>query len=531
MFWADRIAGEIEERFKDRIKKGERLLLRDEKTASGRVHVGSMRGVAIHGLLARVLRERGVANEYKYEINDFDPFDGLPSYLPAEQYKPLLGGQLYKVPSPDPSATSLADLYGNEFKQVITESGYHPTFYYSKDLYLSGAMDEAMRLVITHAERIREIYKEVSGSQRVSEWLPISVICERCGKVSMTQASDFDGETVAYTCVAHELPWGGIGCGHSGRVSPFGGRAKLPWKPEWAAKWYVLGVDIEGAGKDHSTKGGARDVANAIARDVFHIEPPFDVPYEFFLVGGQKMSSSKGRGSSARDIADLVPPKLFRLALLGKEINQAFNFDAQGETIPVLYDLYDKLAEGYKAGAEDDYSRLFSLIETDDQEDSAARIHVPLLMRFSQVAFMVQMPHVDLYAAARELKGAPLTDADTAELDERAAYAKRWLTAHAPEKYRFALSETLPQVAAALTSVQKEALTRVAELLESATSPEELHTSIHALKDELSIAPAELFAAIYLAFFGKAQGPKAGWLLFTLPRQSTLARLREAAAA
>lgn len=528
MFWADRIAGEIEERFKDRIQSGKRLLIRDEKTASGRVHVGSMRGVAIHGLLARVLRERGVANEYKYEINDFDPFDGLPNYLPAEQYKPLLGGQLYKTPSPDASAASLADLYGGEFKRVIVESGYHPTFYYSKDLYLSGAMDEAMRLVITHADRIREIYKEVSGSQRVSQWLPISVICEQCGKVSMTQASDFDGETVAYTCVPHELPWGGIGCGHSGRVSPFGGRAKLPWKPEWAAKWYVLGVDVEGAGKDHSTKGGARDVANAIAREVFHIEPPFDVPYEFFLVGGQKMASSKGRGSSARDIADLIPPKIFRLALLSKDIMQAFNFDPAGETIPVLYDLYDKLAEGYTAGNQDDYSRLFTYIETDDRGDSTQKIEVPFLVRFSQLAFMVQMPHVDLYKAAEELKGSGLSQSDRAELDERAMYAKRWLAGHAPEKYRFELHDHLPEEAKALHAVQKQALRRIAELLAQATGPEELHTNIHALKDELHIAPAELFAAIYLSFFGKPQGPKAGWLLYTLPRESTLARLREA---
>ncbi len=529
MFWADRIAAEIEERFKDRIKKGEPLLIRDEKTASGRVHVGSMRGVAIHGLLARVLRERGVLNEFKYEINDFDPFDGLPNYLPADQYKPLLGGQLYKIPSPDSSAPNYADFYGGEFMKVISDSGYHPTFYYSKDLYLSGKMDEAMRLVITNADRIREIYKEVSGSQRVSEWLPISVICENCAKVSMTQSSDFDGETVAYRCVPHELPWGGVGCGHSGRVSPFGGRAKLPWKPEWAAKWYVLGVDVEGAGKDHSTKGGARDVANAIARDVFNIEPPFDVPYEFFLVGGQKMASSKGRGSSARDVASLVPPKIFRLALLGKEINQAFNFDPAGETIPVLYDLYDKLAEGYKAGNDDDYSRLFTLIETDDRGDSKQKIEVPFLMRFSQLAFTVQMPHVDLYSAAAELKGSALTDLDRAELDERAAYAKGWLKGQAPEKYRFALHDTMPESASTLTAVQKAALGRVAELLEKATSPEELHTQIHSLKDELTIAPAELFAAIYLIFFGKSQGPKAGWLLYTLPRESTLVRLRAAA--
>ncbi len=529
MFWADRIADEIALRFKDRIAKGERLLVRDEKTASGRVHVGSMRGVAIHGLLSRVLRERGIANEFKYEINDFDPFDGLPQYLPREVYEPYMGTQLYRVPSPDASAPNFAEFYGREFEKVITDTGYHPMFYRAKELYESGKMDEAIRLAIIHADKIRAIYKEVSGAVRPDTWLPIAVICENCAKVSTTLASEYDGETVAYVCSETAVPWA-KGCGHHGRVVPVGGKVKLPWKVEWPAKWLALGVDIEGAGKDHSTKGGARDIANHIAKDVFNIEPPFDVPYEFFLVGGQKMSSSKGRGSSAREIADLVPPKLFRLALLGKDINQAFNFDAEGETIPVLYDLYDKLAEGYKEGNDDDYSRLFTLIQTDDQTDAKKKLNVPYLMRFSQLAFMVQMPHIDLYTAAAELKGEPLTDLDRAELDERATYAKQWLTTYAPEKYRFALAETLPEAAASLAAVQKKALARVAELLEGAESAETLHTSIHALKDELRIAPAELFAAIYIVFFGKSQGPKAGWLLFTLPRESTLLRLREAAA-
>jgi lysyl-tRNA synthetase class I len=78
------------------------------------------------------------------------------------------------------------------------------------------------------------------------------------------------------------------------------------------------------------------------------------------------MSSSKGKGSSAREIADLLPTKIFRLALLGKDINQQFNFDPEGDTIPVLYDQYDKLAESYWAGVKDDYARLFEFIHETD---------------------------------------------------------------------------------------------------------------------------------------------------------------------
>lgn len=526
MFWADRIAEEIKKTVTPRAGAGKPLLIRDEKTASGKVHVGSMRGVAIHGALSAVLSEMGVANEFKYEINDFDPFDGLPNYLPQEEYEPLLGKQLLDVPSPNSSVPNYAEFYGGEFMQVINDTGYRPTYYRSSELYLSGRMDEAIRLVLTHAKRIGEIYKEVSGSQSVSERLPLSVRCENCGKISLTKATDFDGETVAYTCVPVKVDWGGIGCGHTGRISPFGGRAKLPWKPEWAAKWFVLGVDVEGAGKDHSTKGGARDVANHIARDVFNIEPPFDVPYEFFLVGGQKMSSSKGRGSSARDIADLVPPKIFRLALLGKEINQAFNFDPEGETVPQLFDQYDKLADAWVAGTRgDDYARLFRLVENNLEAEPAP---APFRVRFSQVAFMSQMPHLNLEREAEGLKGSALTESELSELRERAEYAKRWLAGHAPEKYRFALQETLPAVE--LSDAQKKALGLIAEELQKNPAPEALHEFIHGLKDTLSLKPADLFSAVYLVFLNKKEGPKAGWFVATLEREFARKRLREASA-
>jgi lysyl-tRNA synthetase, class I len=80
MFWADRIAGEIEARF-GTVRS---ILIRDEKTPSGRVHVGSMRGVAIHGAVSEALADKGVKNVFKYEFNDMDPMDGFPEYLPEE---------------------------------------------------------------------------------------------------------------------------------------------------------------------------------------------------------------------------------------------------------------------------------------------------------------------------------------------------------------------------------------------------------------------------------------------------------------
>jgi lysyl-tRNA synthetase class 1 len=81
MYWADTIAEKIKISYKEKIQKGEVLIVRDEKTLSGRVHVGSLRGLAIHGLVAEVLKEQNIACKYLFEFNDFDPMDGLPVYL------------------------------------------------------------------------------------------------------------------------------------------------------------------------------------------------------------------------------------------------------------------------------------------------------------------------------------------------------------------------------------------------------------------------------------------------------------------
>lgn len=520
MFWADRIAEEI---VKARGKSAP-LLVRDEKTVSGRVHVGSMRGVAIHGAVHEALTQLGADSTFKYELNDFDPMDDIPAYLDQDKYKEHLGKPLKNIPSPEPGAGSFAEYFGDEFRKVIEGAGWHPEFYWGSSLYESGKMDGAIRLALEHAADIIRIYKETSGSQREDAWLPINVICPQCGKVTTTEATAFDGETVEVHCRPDKAPYT-KGCDFRGRVSPFGGKAKLAWKAEWPAKWLVNGVAVEGGGKDHSTKGGSRDVGNHIARDVFSYEPPFDIPYEFFLVGGRKMSSSKGRGSSAKEIAALVPPKILRLALLGKDINQQTNFDPEGDTIPVLYDQYDKLVEAYKTGAKDNSTRLFEFL-------GASQPLPEFLPRFSQVAFLVQMPHLNLEGEVTAMKGSALTAEDKAELAERAEYAAKWLAEYAPEKFVFKLQDTLPEAARALSAVQKKALTTLHGYIagaEAMPSGEDLHQFLHGLKESEPIAPAELFSAIYLAFLGKSMGPKAGWFISVLPRDFVLQRLAEAA--
>ncbi len=526
MFWVDETAEEVMRRYRDVIDAGVPLVVRDEKTASGKVHVGSLRSAALHAMVADALQSRGVAVNFQFEINDFDPMDGIPSYLDQSEYERYMGVQLYKIPSPEPGYANLAELYGQEYVRVLGQIGFSASVYRASELYQSGAMNEVITKALERRAIVRDIYKRVSGSEKREDWYPLNVVCEQCGNLSATVVTDFDGETVAYTCSPTAVEWA-KGCGHQGRMSPFNGNSKLPWKLDWAAKFVVKGVHFEGGGKDHYTKGGSRQVAEAIAREVFDHEPPYGVFNEFFLVGGKKMSSSKGNAATAREMAELLPPHLLRYLLIKSPISRQINFDPEGDAVPVLFDTYDKTAEDYWGGAEDDVTRAFSFAFTRDERAGILRRYLP---RFSQVAFLVQMPHISLEEEVASMKGEPLTELDIKELEERAEYAKRWLSLYADSKFVFTLQDSLPAAAASLTSEQRTALTALADAIEAAPTldGDTLHELIHTIKESSGLNPKTFFGAIYIVFLGKESGPKVGWFLSTLTKDFLVTRLRAA---
>lgn len=518
MFWADRIAEAVQERFAEKIKKGEPLIIRDEKTASGRVHVGSMRGVAIHGILSEALTERGISNTFLYEINDIDPMDDIPSYLDEATYRPYFMRPLYTIPSPDLRAKNYAEYFGEEFIGVIQESGFAPEVYRATDLYQSGKMNDVIKTALDRRDLIREIYKRISGSDKKEDWFPVSLARPIDDRFDARIVS-WDGKMLSY--VTQE--------GKEGAVSPFDGNVKFTWKVDWAAKFKVLTVDIEGAGKDHSTKGGSRDVSEAISREVFEHEPPLNIPYEFFLVGGKKMSSSKGRGSSSREMADLLPPHIFRLALIGREPKRAIDFEPDGDTVPLLFDEYDKLATKFFSGVEDDETRLFLYIHTPQERKN---ILIRFLPRFSQIAFLLQMPHMELEREVARMKGGDLTEEDKKEIQVRTLYAKRWLDLYASEDFKYTLQEVMPETTRTFSPEQKHALKKLLEYVETheTLDGQELHTTLHAIKTETGIDAKAFFRALYQSFLGRDSGPKAGWFLSVLERDFVLKRLKEVTA-
>ena len=527
MYWADELAASA---------TGPQVV-NDSKTPSGTVHVGSLRGVVLHDAVRRALEERQVPVEFRYGVEDLDPMDAQ-ALLTPDAVDRYMGVPLGHVPAPDGSAhPDYARHFAGLFLETFAGLGIHPRLYWMSEQYASGAMDPYIERALDGATAILEIYATVSTVHHPADWLPVEVICESCGKIGTTHATDWNGREVSYECRPDKVTWA-AGCGNRGRAAPFGGRAKLVWNVEWAARWSLLGVTIEGCGKDLATAGGSRDRADAISRRVFHREPPVNIPYEFVNIGGRKMSTSRGEGAPAHRMAEVLPPELLRFLFLRHRPSRAIEFDPEGDTIPRLFDEFDRIADAVagrptRGELPPDPERIFrvSLVSTGSSPEEEARRYRP---PFAHLALLLQVPGVDVEARLAAEKGAPLDEEERRILVERMHAAEAWLRLFAPERARLEIRrEALPTEARELAEDQRAYLRALADAVEgdAPASGQAWQHVIYGSAKERGVSSADAFAALYLAFLGRPNGPRAGWLLASLPADFVVDRLREAGGA
>ncbi len=517
MYWADKVAKQIIEsgKFKP-------FWVDDMFTPSGYPHIGSLRGPIVHDLIFKALKDQGVDAKFTFVINDFDPIDGLPPEM-QDDFSQYMGLPLRNVPSPLEGYASFAAYFADDYKKSMKSLGVEPEFLSSWDMYHEGKFDKAIKLALDNAEVIQDIYAEVSGSKkREAGWLPLQVICENCGKIGTTRVFDWDGETVAYKCEPEMVKWA-KGCDHEGRISPFGGNGKLPWKVDWPAHWMVIGVTIEGAGKDHSSAGGSRDIARELVKKVFKIKEPFNLPYEFFLIGGKKMASSKGLGLKARELTELIPLELGRFLFCRYDYRQQVNFDPVGTmAIPDLFDEYDRCFMAFLKKGEESFSRAFEMSHIGELPEKTEMF----LPRFRDVANFIQQPSVEIHKKFTEVKGSDLNDLEKKILDERIKYAKIWLEKFAPDDLKLGLSKNAGSFE--LSEEQKKYLGKAVELVHTDLSADELQTKLYELTKAMGINPKVGFQAIYQTLIGKDFGPRAGAFIRQYKKEEVIGKISEA---
>jgi lysyl-tRNA synthetase class 1 len=272
---------------------------------------------------------------------------------------------------------------------------------------------------------------------------------------------------------------------------------------------------------------------------VFELEPPLNVAYEFLNIGGRKMSTSKGRGAAAHRIVEVIPPEQLRFLFLRHRPNTAIEFDPEGtDAIPRLFDDFDAFAAAsagrevkgeLPAGFESIFR--YSLLDPDVDVAAEAAAYRPA---FAHLALLVQIPGVDVRERVAAEKGSPLTARELEILDERVAAATAWLATYAPDSARIVVQRhALPTEAAGLDSEQRGFLAALSSRVEheSPASGAAWQALIFATGVSEGLPPRRAFEAIYRAFLGRPNGPRAGWLLAGLEPAFVIDRLHAAATA
>lgn len=500
MFWADKL---LEGRTGDEH-------INDAWTPSGMVHMGSMKGPVMHDVLYRMLKERGTKVKFTYGFDDADPLDGLPPEL-MKTHEKYLGVPIHIAPSPDGNG-SFADFFGRKLRKILDDIGIKPEIYRTSEEYKNGAYDKAIKFVLDHASEIRKVYEEIYDKKLSDDWFPLQVICPDCGKLGTTKVIGWDGEQAEFVCKPDLVVWA-KGCGATGKISPFKGNSKMPFKVEWAAKWWTYGVTIEGAGKDHGSAGGTYDVAVRVLSEVFKQKPPLRFTYEFFLSGGKKMASSKGIGLNGEELLEILAPELVRFLMLKNPPHRAVEFTPKDtDLIPRLYDEYE------------DYADIYFKNSTDDLDSDKVKV-----FKYSQIGSVQHPPKVKFSILTQWIQMPNMTDEIRKNgLEYWVPYAKIWLEKYAPEDKKFEIQKELPEAASSLSSEQKKLLHQIAEMLNQKLDAEEFQTKIYEIGKELGLNGQQTFQAIYLTLIGKDHGPKAAWLILSLDPEFVKKRFEEA---
>ena len=508
MIWIDREVAKIKSLH--RAKRGE--WVDDMKTPSGRIHVGALRGVVIHDLLYKVLLENNIKATFTYVFEDHDPMDAIPFYLDQKKWGQYAGMQLYKVPSPEKGYKNYAEFYASEFQKVFESINCHPQIIWSSQLYLTGKMNGVVKEILDATPKIREIYLKITKKPRPADWHPFNVVCENCQKVGTTFVYKWDGKNVHYRCQPNMVAWA-KGCGHEGKVSPYDGRGKMPWKVEWAAKWKVIGVTVEGAGKDHMSAGGSHDIASAICKEVLDYPVPYPVPYEWFTIGGKKMSSSKGVGASAKEVSQILPPDVFRFFIVRTPIGTALDFHPYGDSILHIFDDYDRCLNAYFDKLENkipekkqgevtlEFARIIELSQVRPLPQKRF-----LLPRFRTIVNLIKAK-TDILSFFEKQKKSKLSADEKEILEERVVFAESFLKNNSQPQVHFDLSinqsKFLKQLATALS--QEKPKTR-----------ESIQSVLFDTLKQGNYKPKEAFQALYRTLIGQDFGPKAGDLIFEM---------------
>ncbi|MFA5314110.1 MAG: lysine--tRNA ligase [Methanomassiliicoccales archaeon] len=508
MHWADVIADEV-------IKTGDRHLISTGISPSGFIHVGSLREAITANAVYKAMLDKGADVKLIYLVDDYDPLRKRYPFLP-ECYDKEVGKPLCQIPCPgDHCHESYGHHFIHPFLDAIAEMGIKPHVYYTHELYEQGKFAELTDLVIREKEKVATILREVTGREVPPNFYPVSPQCPECQRFT-DNITGYEYPYVHFKCK----------CGHEGKADVTKGEAKLPWRIEWAAKWKILGVTCEPFGKDHAAAGGSYDSGVRFAREMFGIEPPFPVPYEFIQFKGKgQMHKSTGVVVTGTDALKLTPAPVLSFSVLRYNPERHIDYDP-GLGLLDAVDEYDKVESMYfKGGADEKDKDLLRAYEI--AQPKHVRDKLPLQVPYRHLVSMVQSTEefegvVKILMRSENISEMQQEDRDV--LKERVDCVRHWLANFAPEEMKFSIAKEKPDVT--LTEQEKAMLRSMHQVLQGVEwRGDNIHNAVYECAKNSGMPTKAAFQALYMIFIAKKQGPRLGYFLSSLDKAFVLDRI------
>jgi len=503
--WLDEFVAEV-------IKKSKKHVVASGTSISGSAHIGNIADPLYAHAIAREIERRGGKARALWIADDMDPLDSVPPPIPSD-FKKYLGMPYIDIPDPYKCCQSWAEHFTKEFLDAIEKLGLEVKYLSGADMYRDGTYLPWIRIALRGAKVIRSILLEVSGTSKPNDWLPYMPICERCGKIGTTYAYDFQGDRVLYRC---DVDTGyAEGCGYQGECDIKSGRGKLQWRVEWAARWAALGVTIEPFGKEHAAAGGSYDTSKVIVKMVFDREPPIPLTYEHVMIGGRKMSKSKGNVFTPSQWFEVAPPETLKFFLF--RVHPMRHKDFKVEEMPKLVSEYEKAERIYYDFEKPQDPKLRTLAKRNYElsQIGEPKPLMPIQLPYDFAVVLVQLyPNITIERLLEVLKitghlWREPTEEDIERLKVRLKHASTWVKKYVPEADKIKLLEDPSTISNMLSERQKEALCKAASLLlEREWELNELNNKFFELAKSLGLTPPEFFEAAYLALMGKKSGPR-----------------------
>ena len=270
---------------------------------SGLPHIGTFGEVARTSMVRRafeVLTEGKIATRLIAFSDDMDGLRKVPDNIPNKELVAAhLGKPLTQVPDPFGTHDSFGAHNNARLRAFLDAFGFDYEFASSTEYYKSGRFDAALKHMLERYDSVMQIMLPTFREERAATYSPFLPIHPKTGVVMQVALTGYDAK-------AGTIDWVDPDSGEAFTTPVTGGHCKLQWKPDWAMRWYALGVDYEMAGKDliDSVK-----VSGAIVRALGG-KPPEGFNYELFLDDkGQKISKSKGNGLTIEEWLTYASPE------------------------------------------------------------------------------------------------------------------------------------------------------------------------------------------------------------------------------